>query len=106
MKPSVPKVVITTDKPKPPLVVSKSKEGIATQQEQVSITHEKVNSTIASILVFYPPLQTFCVPQKILTIHFQLIFWKIYFTYKLLEILLIRLYYSTSDLFCLTVFIN
>lgn len=107
MKPSVPKVVITTDKPKPPVIVSKSKEGIATKQEQVSITHEKVNSTIASILVFYPPsLETLCVPQKILTIHFQLIFSKIYFTHKLLEILLIRLYYSTSDLFLLTVFIN
>lgn len=49
MKPSVPKVVITTDKPKPPVTISKSKEGIATKQEQVSITHEKVNSNIITI---------------------------------------------------------
>lgn len=53
MKPSVPKVVITTDKPKPPVIVSKSKERVATKQEQVSITHEKVNSTIKTIFGFY-----------------------------------------------------
>lgn len=51
MKPSVPKVVITTDKPKTPAIISKSKEGIATKQEQVSITHEKVNSTIKTLFV-------------------------------------------------------
>ena len=51
MKPSVPKVVITTDKPKAPVIISKSKEGIATKQEQVSITHEKVNRTIKTISV-------------------------------------------------------
>lgn len=56
MKPSVPKVVITTDKPKPPIIISKSKEGIATEQEQVSITHEKVNSTIRTIFVFLSAL--------------------------------------------------
>lgn len=43
MKPSVPKVVISTDKPKAPVIISKSKERVATKQEQVSITREKVN---------------------------------------------------------------
>ena len=56
MKPSVPKVVITTDKPKPPVIISKSKEGIATKQEQVSITHEKVNSTITTAFGFLSSL--------------------------------------------------
>ena len=55
MKPSVPKVVITTDKPKAPVIISKSKEEIATKQEQVSITHEKVNSTITTIFDFLSP---------------------------------------------------
>lgn len=53
MKPSVPKVVITTDKPKPPVIISKSKEGITTKQEQVSITHEKVTSTIYNHIRFF-----------------------------------------------------
>lgn len=85
MKPSVPKVVITTDKPKPPVIISKSKEGIATKQEQVSITHEKVNSTITTIFVFLPSLlyKPYVSLNKILTIHFWLLFSKIYSTYKL-----------------------
>lgn len=59
MKPSVPKVVITTGKPKPPVIISKSKEGITTKQEQVSITHEKVTSTIYNHVWFcYPPFFT------------------------------------------------
>lgn len=105
MKPSVPKVVITTDKPKPRVIISKSKEGIATKQEQMSIAHEKVNSTITTIFIFLSSLliyfilpsssQTLC-PSKILTTHFQLIFSKIYYACKLLELQLILLYYSTS----------
>uniref|UniRef100_A0A8C3MH14 Uncharacterized protein n=1 Tax=Geospiza parvula TaxID=87175 RepID=A0A8C3MH14_GEOPR len=78
MKPSVPKVVITTDKPKAPVIISKSKERVATKQEQVSITREKVNSTVLAILGFIlSSLQTSCFPEKILTVHFQLIFSKI-----------------------------
>lgn len=53
MKPSVPKVVITTDKPKAP-VISKSKEKVTTKQEHVSITREKVNSSVVTIFGFYP----------------------------------------------------
>lgn len=56
MKPSVPKVVITTDKPKAPVIITKSKEGISTKQEQVRITHRKVNSTIITIFYFFNPL--------------------------------------------------
>lgn len=51
MKPSVPKVVITTDKPKAPVLISKSKEGIATKKEHVSISHEKVNGTVMAMFV-------------------------------------------------------
>lgn len=75
MKPSVPKVVITTDKPKAPVIISKSKERVATKQEQVSITRGKVNSTVLAIFGFIlSSLQTSSFPQKILTIHFQLTF--------------------------------
>lgn len=65
MKPSVPKVVITTDKPKAPVIISKSKERVATKQEQVSITREKVNSTVLAIFGFIlSSLQTSYFPQK------------------------------------------
>lgn len=65
MKPSVPKVVITTDKPKAPVIISKSKERVTTKQEQVSITREKVNSTVLAIFGFIlSSLQTSYFPQK------------------------------------------
>lgn len=54
MKPSVPKVVISTDKPKAPVIISKSKERVATKQEQVSITRGKVNSSVITTFGFYP----------------------------------------------------
>lgn len=58
MKPSVPKVVITTDKPKAPVLISKSKEGIATKQERVSISHEKVIGTVLAMFVLLSSILT------------------------------------------------
>ena len=47
VKPSVPKVVITTDKAKVPTTVVKATEGIATKQEQQAyLIQEKVNGHV------------------------------------------------------------
>lgn len=99
MKPSVPKVVITTDKPKPPVIIMKSKEGISTKQEQVRITHQKVNSTVITMFGFSSSLlyKPYVFLKKILMIHFSAHFFpEIYSTYKHLATALIQLYYSSS----------
>lgn len=51
VKPSVPKVLITTDKPKIPATIVKTAEGIATKQEQVHLVQEKVNGINGDIMV-------------------------------------------------------
>lgn len=52
VKPSVPKVVITTGKPKVPDAIVKTTEGIATKQEQVHLVQEKVNGIVAAVKSF------------------------------------------------------
>lgn len=51
VKPSVPKVLITTDKPRVPATIVKTAEGIATKQEQVHLVREKVNRIIGDMMV-------------------------------------------------------
>lgn len=51
VKPSVPKVVITTDKPKVPTTVVKTTERMATKQEQQAhLIQEKVNRTVGNVM--------------------------------------------------------
>lgn len=52
VKPSVPKVVITADKPKVPAPVVKTTERVAIKQEaQAHFIQEKVNRTIVNVMV-------------------------------------------------------
>lgn len=53
VKPSVPKVVITTDKPKgpAPAPIVRTTEAIATKQDQIRLVQEKVNRTVANVII-------------------------------------------------------
>lgn len=44
-------VVVTTDKAKEQEIISRTRERIDTKQEQIHITHEKVNTAISNVIV-------------------------------------------------------